>query len=72
MTTKYVITVASINTPRHKKYLHSVRKTRITTTRWANEARSFRTEEEAQALVKEIGWQLRSTLEVHALMAQVA
>ena len=71
MTTKYVITVASLNNPRHKKYLHSVRKTTITRTRWANEARSFRTEEEAQALVEKIDCPWARTLEVHALTNKV-
>jgi hypothetical protein len=71
MTTKYVITVASLEPERHKKYLHSVRKTRITRTRWVAEARYFATEEEAQAVVKEIEAPWARTLEVHALIDQV-
>ena len=71
MTTKYVITVASLNNPRHKKYLHSVRKTTITRTRWVDEARVFGTAEEAQALVEKIDCPWARTLEVHALTNKV-
>jgi hypothetical protein len=67
MNTTYVIKLNSpTNTNRNNRFLRSVRKDRITETRYPTSARTFQSAGEAQALILQIQYQIRTQMSVVA------
>jgi hypothetical protein len=69
MKTTYIIKLSSSTNPnRSRRFLRSVCKDRITETTHPRLARAFQSEEEAQALISQIQYEIRAIMTVETYM----
>jgi hypothetical protein len=69
MNTTYIIKLSSPTMPnRSRRFLRSVCKDRVTQTTHPKLARAFQSEEEAQALISQIQYEIRAIMSVETYM----